>query len=218
MKLMIDTSICRQLVSKVLIAVALVTLTTFGLYAMETAHETVQKATDQLIAKLLEVKPLYEENPDQFYMEVEEALNPYIDFKRFSQGVMSKYYRSMPEDQRVRFATVLKSDLIHTYAKALVEFDNEKIVVLPAGDAVSSRPNESVVQIEVHSKDGTVYKVQYRMSSKTGSWKLINVVVDGINLGLIFRNQFLSLMDDHRGAFDKVIQNWNSRVGESDSE
>ncbi len=195
-------------------ALILVSASVFAYGSEESAQVTVQKATDQLIAKLLEIRPVYSDNPDLFFSELQAALDPYIDFERFSRGVMAKYYRTIPDADKARFEQVFKSDLVRTYGKSLVEFDNEEIVVLPSDGSESGRPDEEPVKLEVHSKDGKIYQVEYRMSSRTGSWKLINVTVDGINLGLIFRNQFLALMDENNGDLDKVIQQWNSKVGE----
>jgi phospholipid transport system substrate-binding protein len=42
-----------------------------------------------------------------------------------------------------------------------------------------------------------------------GQWKLINVKVNGINLGLQFRDKFRQDMAAQKGDIDKVIDGWN---------
>ena len=46
--------------------------------------------------------------------------------------------------------------------------------------------------------------------NKQGQWKLINIVINGVNLGLTFRNQFRALAEEFDGDIDKVILNWTS--------
>jgi phospholipid transport system substrate-binding protein len=43
-----------------------------------------------------------------------------------------------------------------------------------------------------------------------GVWRVRNVIVDGVNLGLTYRNQFASAMQsgDARGDIDAVIDEW----------
>ena len=41
-----------------------------------------------------------------------------------------------------------------------------------------------------------------------GSWKLRNVVIEGLNLGRIYQNQFDAAVKQYNGDIDKVIANW----------
>ena len=44
-----------------------------------------------------------------------------------------------------------------------------------------------------------------------GEWKLINIIINGVNLGLTFRNQFYSLMKKENDL-DKVIDKWIASI------
>lgn len=170
-------------------------------------RETVKEATDKLLNKLIEVKPLYESDREAFYREVESSLAPFVDFEGFARGVMAKYYRLASDEQRAEFVEKFQNELIRTYSNALVEFDNQKVEVEP----LSEPPNNgrASVDIKIHGKDGTIYPVSYTLALIDGSWKLRNVVVDGINLGLQFRSQFSNYMQKYRNDIDKVIDNWD---------
>ena len=41
-------------------------------------------------------------------------------------------------------------------------------------------------------------------------WKLINIIINGVNLGVTFRNQFYALMDKNSLDIDIVIKKWTS--------
>lgn len=172
--------------------------------------ESVRESTDALLQRLVEIQPLYESSPEAFFVEVDKSLAPHIDFDGFARGVMAKYYRRADDEQKEAFSEKFRSALIQTYAKALVGFDNEKVEIVEDGSGVDpKRPDRAVVNLEVHGSDGTIYPVQYSLALVDDQWKLRNVVVEGINLGLQFRSQFGEYMQKYRNDIDEVIANWN---------
>ena len=42
-----------------------------------------------------------------------------------------------------------------------------------------------------------------------------NVVINGINVGKLFRDQFAQAMQDNRNDLDKVIDNWTETVAKA---
>ncbi len=179
--------------------------------AAPSPYESVQESTDILLARLLELQPIYESDPDKFFADVESALSPYIDFEGFARGVMAKYYRSATDEQKQRFTESFKHGLIRRYATALVEFDNEKVVVVPP-DESDVEEDVASITLEVHTGTGGVHAVDYKLRLIDGSWLLRNVIIEGVNIGLQFRSQFNGLMQRHRNDIDKVIENWSVDV------
>jgi phospholipid transport system substrate-binding protein len=61
--------------------------------------------------------------------------------------------------------------------------------------------------------DGKVYPMEYSvMKMPAGDWRIRNVIVNGINLGLTYRNQFAAAVTSpaNRGDLDKVIAGWTT--------
>ncbi|MDX1320038.1 MAG: ABC transporter substrate-binding protein [Oceanospirillum sp.] len=174
----------------------------------KTPKEVITGTANELLGIIEEARGYYDEDPQRFYDNVQRILEPTIDMRRFAAGVMAKYYRVATSDQRRRFLEVFKSSMIRTYAKGLLAFSNEEIRVLdPKGP--SRDPDRDSVEMEVIAVDGTVYPIIYSMrKGKDGLWRITNVTVNGINLGLTFRNQFDSAMQAHDRNFDYVIENW----------
>ena len=178
----------------------------------ETAYESVQESTDLLLARLVEVQPIYESDPDNFFAEVQNALEPYVDFVGFAKGVMAKHYRAASPEQQMAFVERFKESLIGTYVSALVEFDNEIVIVLEPKVA-QKKENRAVIMLEVYAKSGAIYPVQYQLErSDDGRWMLRNVIINGINIGLQFRSQFNAYMQKYNRDVDKVIENWSVDV------
>jgi phospholipid transport system substrate-binding protein len=177
-----------------------------------TAYESVQESTDLLLTRLVEVQPIYESEPEKFFAEVENALEPYIDFVGFAKRVMAKHYRAASPEQRLVFVDRFKESLVHTYATALIEFDNEKVIVL-APTTPQKADDRATIMIEVHAKSGTIFPVQYQLElNEEQRWMLRNVIINGINIGLQFRSQFNAYMQKYKKDVDKVIENWSVDV------
>jgi len=175
------------------------------------AQQAVQEATDKLLARLVEIQPLYADDPEQFFAEVDVTLGPFIDFSGFSKGVMAKYYRRATEAQKSRFEAVFRHGLVRTYAKALVEFDNQRVEFVDSTTA-ESEPDRASIDLQIYGQDGAIYAVNYNLVLLDSDWKLRNVTIEGINIGLQFRSQFASYMDKYRNDIDEVINNWSVDV------
>ncbi|WP_051205977.1 MlaC/ttg2D family ABC transporter substrate-binding protein [Oceanospirillum maris] len=174
----------------------------------EVPKDVITRTANELLGIIGEARGYYDTDPQRFYDKVEAILEPSIDMRRFAAGVMAKYYRVADADQRKRFLEVFKGSMIRTYAKGLLAFSNEEIRVLDP-KAPSRDPDRDTVEMEVIAVDGTVYPIIYAMrKGKDNQWRITNVTVNGINLGLTFRNQFDSAMQAHNRNFDYVIENW----------
>ena len=177
-------------------------------WAAESPVQHVENITDELLVKLKEIQPLYESDQEAFFTEVDASLAPHIDFVGFSRGVMAKHYRQASEEQRDQFTQTFRKALIRTYSTALVEFDNQKIVVKEPKKP-QRRPDRATVDLEIHTGGGAVFPVEYSLVLDGDAWKLRNVVINGINIGLQFKSQFSSYMQQYRGDIDEVIANWS---------
>jgi phospholipid transport system substrate-binding protein len=182
------------------------------------AVQSIQQTVDSLLQVIREGKGYFDSDPDRFYKAVEDVLDPVIDFDTFSRGVMAVYYKRATPAQRQRFEENFRSALVHTYGKALLSYGDEKVEVLP-DDRPQTQPDRDSVKTEITSKEGKVYPVIYSMRlGKDGAWRVYNLIINGINIGLTYRNQFSSSMKEpaHRGNLDAVIANWGDTIANVD--
>ena len=180
-------------------------------HAALTAHQVIQKTTDELLADLKANKEQYRSDPAAFYDSLNEILGPVVDVDGISRGVMTvRYSRQASPEQMSRFQENFKRSLMQFYGNALLEYNNQDIRVLPAsGRAEGERTS---VGMEIRDGKGVVYPLSYTMVLIDGRWKLRNVVINGINVGKLFRDQFAQSMQNNRNDLDKVIDTWADTV------
>jgi len=182
------------------------------------AEDLVEKTTAEMLDLIEEAKVYVDEDPDRFYVAVEALLNPVIDFPRFARSVMAAHYKRATPEQRDRFAEGFKWSLVRTYALALTEFNDGGVNIIPS-DRPAKRPDRASVKQEIRSA-GEVYPVIYSMAlNKEGEWRVMNIIINGINMGLTYRNQFASAVKDpvYGGDMDRAIDGWVASLGAIDT-
>jgi len=172
----------------------------------------VDENTQKLVARLNAEKGLYETDPEAFYHSMEEALTDFVDFRRIAARVMGRYARQTSRQQRDAFVEKFKRSLFETYSKALVSADEFRVEVLDA-TILPRNPDRASVQLEVITASGNRYPVVYSMyRDKSGRWLMENVIVEGVNIGLAFRDRFAQEMEANHGQIQAVIDNWTETV------
>ena len=175
------------------------------------AHEYAERTHSNIIEIIRTRNELFLDNPDLFTKEISDAFGPIVDFKRISRNVMGKYAKDATPKQLEDFSEVFKNSLLDTYASTLVEFKDEKINVLPPTNPINSK-TKARVNIEIVTSSST-YPGRYSMYlDKNNDWKIINIEINGMNLGKIFRNQFYSLMEKNNGDINLAIEKWVTSV------
>lgn len=202
--------------------VFLLGLAPWGLSAVAapTAEQRVQDVSDRVLALIEEARGYAQEDPERFYREFTAILDPAVDFDAFARSVMAVHFRAATAEQRRRFADSFKWGLVRTYALALTEFSNGTIRIVPNSKPTQNKRLQSV-RMEVTTPSGNVYPVQYAMAlGGDGEWRVRNIIVNGVNMGLTYRNQFAGAMKDpaNGGSLDKVIDGWSNMLKEEAEE
>ncbi|MEC7433244.1 MAG: ABC transporter substrate-binding protein, partial [Pseudomonadota bacterium] len=99
-----------------------------------------------------------------------------------------------------------------SYAQALVSAEDFEIIVKEA-TILPQNEDRASVEMELISASGNRYPVTYSMY-RTGDdrWMMENVIVEGVNIGLAFRDRFAQEMEENRGQVQAVIDGWGDAV------
>lgn len=188
----------------------------FSVHAAASPHEVVEDTSVRVMEVLDANRDTYKDDTDAFLEGLNEVMDPVVDFHGIARSVMTVRYLGRASDEQMeRFIDTFKRSMVQFYGNALLEFDSGTIKVLPPTGRDSYGDDRTSVDMEIRTSKGMVYPVTYTMVRIDGQWKVRNVVVEGINMGLLFRDQFAQAMQTHRGDMDAVIDNWGNVVAES---
>ena len=195
-----------------------------------TAYVLVQETTVRVMEVVADAQEYAEADPERYYRQIQDLLDPLIDFRGFARKVMGPYasserYRSLDEsgrqqlrDQLDRFTGVMRGSLVRTYSKGLLAFEGSKIELSPpkTSEAPSGeKVGNSLLSVRqlIYADRKRPYEVMYQMGEeKAGDWKLRNVIIENVNLGEIYRDQFLTSAREHSGNLNAVIDSWTTVV------
>jgi phospholipid transport system substrate-binding protein len=165
-------------------------------YADSTAPENIiLSAANNLFADVERNKDVYVNDISSFYGRVDEILTPIIDFDILIKSITGKKkYNDMPVELKNRFKLALKNQLIRIYAKTIVEYANSKITIISA----SENKGFYLVKTELSVGKGKPgFQVIYVMKKSSGSWKIVEVVANGLRLVKSLRKSLLPEIEEN---------------------
>lgn len=181
--------------------------------AAPSAHDLVQDTTDRLLADLKANKEKYKQSPEAFYDALNGIVGPVVDADGISRSIMTvKYSGKATPEQMARFQENFKRSLMQFYGNALLEYNNQGITVSPAKEEAADR---TTVDMKVKGSNGSIYPVSYTLTKINGEWKVRNVIINGINIGKLFRDQFQDAMQRNGNDLNKTIDGWAGEVAKA---
>jgi phospholipid transport system substrate-binding protein len=200
----------------------LVSISSLANASQISAYDVIETTTARIMVVVKAAPDYADEDPERYYRELQPLLDEVVDFSGFSRAVMGQYatkqtYKSLDKAgqkalraQVKRFTEIMRVGLVRTYGKGLVAFGGSKTEVQRPEDVEDTGSSMSVTQL-IYGDAAEPYVIQYQMrKNKSGDWKLRNLIVETINLGVIYRNQFQAAAQDHQGDIDAVIENWTA--------
>tara|TARA_B100001250_G_scaffold404104_1_gene419562 strand:- start:1104 stop:1730 length:627 start_codon:yes stop_codon:yes gene_type:complete len=147
--------------------------------------------------------------------KIKEIFEPMIDFRRVAASVMGKkYYLMASKEQRADFVLIFKDSLLDTYAETLAQWGDSTI----STEFPQKKIDANIKNIEVKQTLDTgnsLYPISYKLKKTKDGWKIVNIIINGVNLGLTFRNQFQALAVSHNGNIELTLKNWVSDAGDA---
>ena len=166
----------------------------------------IKRVADGLIGRLKADHAKLQNNPAAVKAIVRQNLDPYVDSQAFTRIVMGTYATNQYSTaaQRAQFEKNFRETLIENYGTAFAKFSNQTYSMRPYKATSSANP---VVTIDFLN-NGEKIPVSFQLTDKGSQWKIRNINVSGIDLGLQFRNQFAATVKRNGGDLDKAIANF----------
>lgn len=174
--------------------------------ASELAMEAIEGRRDELA-----------EDRETLFNLVDEVLLPRWDRRATGQAVMGRYWRDATEEQRDAFITGLYRKLLDSYAEGILEYEPGQFKIIGTrGDPAEGRVT---VDSEVMLDDGTTVPISYRMRIHEGTWKVFDVIVEGISYLTNYRSQYASEFRSKgvQGVIDELQEGRENPAEDADS-
>jgi phospholipid transport system substrate-binding protein len=162
------------------------------------AHEDPQKLVadtiDELVDRLKENSVAIKKDSSIAYQISDELVAPHIDFPRVTRLVIGKYWQTASEAQKQRLASEVKSLLIRSYVTAMTSYadqivaSEDRIKYLPSRYKTGDK--KASVRASITLDSGQAVEVQYQLYNSGGTWRIYDIVIEGISMAITYRTSF----------------------------
>lgn len=123
--------------------------------------------------------------------QIETIAKRRFDFTTMSKLVLKRDWRRFSPAEQKEFVVEFTDYLSASYGTRIARYANEDVVTLGARAEVNQ---DVTVQTAIKGGQFDGATVDYRMRQLGGSWRVIDVVIEGISLVANFRSQFADVI------------------------
>jgi phospholipid transport system substrate-binding protein len=183
----------HQALMSVLATAFFLSMSSCALAQASSAQDLVSSVSDDALQVIRKNKAQIKgARVDQIIQQVANKVTPHFNLTHMARLALGKHWRSATPDQQEQIADEFRALLLRTYSKALSDYDNQTIVVLPAREAGTD--TETRVRTEVRKPGAQPIHIDYTLEKIAGSWKVFDITVEGV-----------SLITNYRGDFDSEV-------------
>lgn len=182
-------------------------LTASGAHAAIAPDALARNTTNEVIQIVKQDDDIRNGRSSKIYSLVETKILPHFDFERMTKLAVARNWNNATPTQQERLVDEFRALLVRTYAASLSSVAEYKIDFKPLRMAAGD--TEVMINSEVSKPGAPAITIDYRMEKQDESWKVYDVLVDGVSLVTVYRNSFNS--EVRKGGIDGLIQTLTRR-------
>jgi phospholipid transport system substrate-binding protein len=171
-----------------------------------TPKETIKAGVDNLLKTLGD--PSFKAKPkDEKIALLGTQIEAVFDFTELSKRTLGRTWKKMSSEQQTEFVELFQKLLQGVYADLLISYTDEKIIF---GKERTLKKGQAEVESYLQTKDGKKIPLHYRLTDKSGSWKVYDVIIEGVSMVKNYRSQFREIMKG--GSPEKLLEILRGKV------
>ena len=194
----------RQITAMILM-VAILIVIPLQSYAA-TPKETVEAGVNKLLKTLGD--PAFKVKPeDERIAIISKDIGEVFDYTELSKRTLGRDWKKMSAEQQQEFVKLFRELLQGVYADRLLAYSDQKILF---DKETMLKKGRAEVQSYLQTSDGKKIPLFYRLTDKSGSWKVYDVIIEGVSMVKNYRTQFRQILA--KDPPDKLIEILRDKV------
>jgi phospholipid transport system substrate-binding protein len=120
-----------------------------------------------------------------------------FDVPRIARYVLGRYWTSASEADRNEFGGLFERWVVRSYASRLGQYTSESVKVMGAR---AESDTGTVVSSQILHPNGPPTKVEWRVSTQGGKYKIIDIEVEGVSMALTEREEIAAVLQRAGGT------------------
>ena len=175
--------------------------------AQEAPDAMVRKNTNEILAAIKADKGLAAGDQKKIEALANDKVLPYFNFVRMTQLAVGRNWKDASEDQKKLLIEEFRTLLVRTYSTSLTQFRDQTIEVKPT--KMTAADTEVVVKTQINQPGGQAIPIDYSMEKSSGTWKVYDVLIDGVSLVTNYRSSFNT--EIQKSGIDGLIKSMSER-------
>ena len=197
----------RFIIGIVLILAVLIVMPLQGVAA--TPKETVEAGVTNLLKTLGD--PAFKAKPKDERIEImKKEIGGVFDFRELSRRTLGRTWKKFSPEQRDEFVDLFQKVLQGVYADLLMSYTDQKIIF---GEEKMLKKGRAEVKSHLVTSDGRKIPLFYRLTDKSGSWKVYDVIVEGVSMVKNYRTQFREIVT--KDSPEKLLEILRKKVAKA---
>ncbi len=134
--------------------------------------------------------------------EFAKLLNESFDMNTIARFSLGNNWRTATPAQQKEYLSLFNKMIIRVYSKRFSDYEGQKFEVTSAR---AENAKDSIVTSYIVPTDGPKARVDWRVRNKNGSYKVIDVLVEGVSMSQTQRSDFASVIQRGGGKIDVLL-------------
>jgi len=131
-------------------------------------------------------------------------------FQRIARWVLGRYWRRATEAERGEYMKLFEDMLVFVYADRFAKYSGEKLDV---GRAETRGANDILVHSKIVRPDELKpVEVAWRVSLQDETYKIVDVMVEGLSMGLTQQKEFASVIRQNGNGVQGLLDELKKRI------
>ena len=178
--------------------------------------ELVKQITDEVMQAIQSDKQLAAGDKQKALKLAEDKILPHVDFQEATRLAVGRSWRQASGEQKKELTDQIRRMLLRTYSNAISAYQGQQMKVLPLH--MKAGETDVTVRNQYLKPGQKPVQVDYQMHKVGDSWKIYDIIVEGVSLVLTYRSEFDQVVKDSGvdGLIKRISQkNEPASVGSS---
>ena len=167
--------------------------------------DQMKEAVDEILVIMRGEQFSQPETRESEKKRIVTILHQHFDFEEMSMRTLARYWKERSSEEKQYFVKLFTKLLENTYVDRVDTYSGEVLVF--TGEKIKGRYAE--VQSNFVRNDLEV-PVYYRLKNHDGSWKVYDVIIEGVSLIRNYRTQFQAILD--RESYSDLVKKMEEKV------
>lgn len=165
--------------------------------AGDPAIEFVSQTADTVINTILKADVSQDEKLARFQKEFTRAL----DLKNIGQFVLGIYWRKASAEEKDAFLQAFTDFTTKTWADRFNLYQGQQLIFTGSRNAERNQ-----LYVDSQFQNNPPVEVIWRLRQKDGTYRIIDIIVEGVSMAMSYRNEYSAFLQTHNGDVAALTQ------------